>query len=133
MIITIVQSEIENAIEAYLASKIKIADNQSFKIELLATRGSQGITANIEICDSSEPEKKQEHVQEKEEQELDNTSEPEKEKDKTKEKSYAELDTVTNTDNSVFGKQEDKEENKEDTNKEPEHKVTNPFNKISFL
>lgn len=52
MIITIVQSEIENAVKDYVASKIKLEDNQSFKIELLATRGSQGITANIEICDA---------------------------------------------------------------------------------
>ncbi len=49
MIITIAQNEIEYAIQNYLASKIKLNDNQEFKVELAATRGPSGITANIEI------------------------------------------------------------------------------------
>ena len=49
MEISIVQNEIEEAISDYLSKKIRLAEDQVFKIDLTATRGASGFTASISI------------------------------------------------------------------------------------
>jgi hypothetical protein len=49
MKITIVQSEIETAIEDYLRQQITINDDQEIVIDLSATRGPEGFRAEIDI------------------------------------------------------------------------------------
>jgi hypothetical protein len=54
MQITINQTEIERAISEYLNKRIKIEDGVEVAIDIRATRGPEGITAVIDIDDSSE-------------------------------------------------------------------------------
>ncbi len=49
MKITIVQAEIETAIENFVLSQMKIEDDQELVIELSATRGPDGMTAEIKV------------------------------------------------------------------------------------
>lgn len=49
MKISLVQNEIEEALVEYLQTKIHLAENQKFNIELNATRGAAGFTAEISI------------------------------------------------------------------------------------
>lgn len=53
MQITLIQSEIETAIHDYINKRIRLSDDQSFKIELNATRGADGFKATIDIVDSN--------------------------------------------------------------------------------
>jgi hypothetical protein len=54
MQITLVQTQIEQAIEAFVRSKVNLADGQGLNIDLMATRGDAGYTCNINIVDSQE-------------------------------------------------------------------------------
>ncbi|QIG68806.1 holliday junction resolvase RusA-like protein [Rhizobium phage RHph_Y2_6] len=58
MRISLVQSEIELALQRYIGAQLNVADGKAFKISLAATRGEQGFTAEIEIVDAvpEEPE-----------------------------------------------------------------------------
>ncbi|QIG70530.1 RusA-like Holliday junction resolvase [Rhizobium phage RHph_N38] len=53
MRISLVQSEIELALEKYIGEQLNVADGKAFKIALAATRGEQGFTAEIEIVDAA--------------------------------------------------------------------------------
>ncbi|QIG76589.1 holliday junction resolvase RusA-like protein [Rhizobium phage RHph_I1_6] len=52
MRISLVQSEIELALERYIGEQLNVADGKAFKISLAATRGEQGFTAEIDIVDA---------------------------------------------------------------------------------
>lgn len=52
MKINLIQNEIETAIEQYVKDFVSIPDTKCFKIEMIATRGSTGITAEISIEDA---------------------------------------------------------------------------------
>lgn len=54
MQITITEAEIKSAIDMFARSKINLGDGQSFKIDLKATRGAEGYTAELEILDNAE-------------------------------------------------------------------------------
>lgn len=56
MRIIIVQSEIEEAIKAYINNQVDIKEGQTINIELKSTRGEDGATAEINI--SAAPAKK---------------------------------------------------------------------------
>lgn len=49
MLITIVQTEIEQAIRDYVGNQLKIADGMEMSIALSATRGDEGFKAAIDI------------------------------------------------------------------------------------
>lgn len=49
MQITLIQSEIEEALTAYIHSQITVKEGQKITIELKATRGAEGTTAVIDI------------------------------------------------------------------------------------
>jgi len=51
MRISINQPEIEQAIREYLSRQISLSHGKSFKIDMMATRGANGFTADIEIVD----------------------------------------------------------------------------------
>ena len=51
MKITIVQTEIEEAIQNHLKKAINLPEGKGFQIEITATRGANGVTAEIEIID----------------------------------------------------------------------------------
>lgn len=53
MQITLVQSEIEQAIKDYIHSQIKVRDGMEIKIDLSATRGADGFKATIDIVESN--------------------------------------------------------------------------------
>jgi hypothetical protein len=55
MRIIIVQSEIEAAIAAHILGQMSINDDMELEIELNATRGSEGYTANIEVVPKTQP------------------------------------------------------------------------------
>lgn len=54
MRITIEQSEIEEAIQNFVAGQMTIADNMEMKIDLKATRGETGYTADIIISEKQD-------------------------------------------------------------------------------
>lgn len=49
------QTEIEEAVIALVRSQIQIADNQTVEVDFRATRGEEGLTANISIGKASTP------------------------------------------------------------------------------
>ena len=49
MKISLTQNEIENAIIAHLTQVIHLTPNQEFRVEMAATRGSAGFTADVSI------------------------------------------------------------------------------------
>lgn len=55
MQITLVQTEIEAALRAYILSQINIRDGMKIDITLKATRGDEGTTAIIDITPEGEP------------------------------------------------------------------------------
>lgn len=56
MQLTIVQSEINTAIERFVRSMIKLEDNVRIDIQLRATRGEEGATAIIDIVEATAEE-----------------------------------------------------------------------------
>lgn len=52
MKINLIQNEIETAIEQYVRDFVSLPATKYFKIEMIATRGSTGITAEISIEDA---------------------------------------------------------------------------------
>lgn len=59
MKITLVQTEIEEAIVDYMKKTITLPANKEFHVELTATRGPAGVTAEIQInsVDQEQPKK----------------------------------------------------------------------------
>lgn len=57
MQITLVQNELEDALQAYLKNVMTIPATKKFDIELNATRGEKGFTAVVNIVDSKEDPK----------------------------------------------------------------------------
>lgn len=55
MQITLVQSEIEEALSDFVLARMTIKDGMELKIDLAATRGTQGFTANVDIVPKAEP------------------------------------------------------------------------------
>lgn len=55
MQITLVQAEIEQAITAYIHSQINVKDGMEIKIDLSATRGTDGFKATIDIVAATAP------------------------------------------------------------------------------
>lgn len=51
MQITLVQTEVEQALRDYVANRLTLAEGTTFSIELAATRGEKGITATIELIE----------------------------------------------------------------------------------
>ena len=51
MRISINQPEIEQAIREYMSRQISLSHGKTFKIDMMATRGANGFTADIEIVD----------------------------------------------------------------------------------
>ena len=54
MQITINQNEIEQAITEYIESQVQLKDDQKITIDLKASRGPEGFTANIDIVKGAE-------------------------------------------------------------------------------
>lgn len=52
--ITLNQTEIENAIKAYLQNLLVFADGTDIKIDMKATRGAEGFSATIDVNPDSE-------------------------------------------------------------------------------
>lgn len=55
MQITLVQSEIEEALSDFVLARMTIKDGMELKIDLAATRGTSGFTANVDIVPKVEP------------------------------------------------------------------------------
>jgi hypothetical protein len=51
MQITLVQTEVEQALRDYVASRLTLAEGTTFSIDLAATRGANGITATIDLIE----------------------------------------------------------------------------------
>lgn len=62
MKITIVQTEIEEAIHQYLNEMVRLPEGKKIQLDILATRGSNGITAEINFVDAEESAKEEEPV-----------------------------------------------------------------------
>lgn len=52
MQITITQTEIERAIREYMSRRINIVDGTHVEIEMKATRGADGFSAIVDICEN---------------------------------------------------------------------------------
>ena len=51
MQIILVQTEVEQALRNYVASRLTLAEGTTFSIDLAATRGANGITATIDLIE----------------------------------------------------------------------------------
>ena len=51
MKVILVQNEIEDAIRSYMSSTLSVPAQKELKIEMTATRGASGVTAEINIVD----------------------------------------------------------------------------------
>jgi hypothetical protein len=60
MKISIVQDEIEKAIKDYMGKFLRLEAGKGFKVDMTATRGQSGITADIEIVDAETKSQKEE-------------------------------------------------------------------------
>ena len=54
MQITIRQAEIEKAVTQYILGKLSLNDDQQITMKIIATRGSQGFRAIIDITDKGD-------------------------------------------------------------------------------
>lgn len=54
MKISLIEKEIKEAIENYLSQSISLPEGKKYSVDLVATRGSDGITANVEIVAKAE-------------------------------------------------------------------------------
>ena len=63
MKIQLIESEIKEALQQYLGGVVSISNDKEFNIEILATRGATGVTAEVTIeAKSNKTEEKKEEV-----------------------------------------------------------------------
>ena len=63
MKIQLIESEIKEALQQYLGGVVSISNDKEFNIEILATRGATGVTAEVTIeTKSNKTEEKKEEV-----------------------------------------------------------------------
>lgn len=68
MKIQLIESEIKEALQQYLGGVVSISEDKEFNIEILATRGATGVTAEVTIeAKATKPEEKKEVVEVKNE------------------------------------------------------------------
>lgn len=72
MKIILVQNEIEEAIRSYMNKTLTVPSQKELRIEMTATRGASGVTAEINIMDKGS----ESHIDSTEEVEKDIISEP---------------------------------------------------------
>ena len=53
MKVILVQNEIEDAIRSYMSTTLSVPSSKDLKIEMTATRGASGVTAEINIVDKN--------------------------------------------------------------------------------
>lgn len=58
MQVTIVESEIKEAIRLYLKNNIGLSEDKKIKIDFTATRGNEGLKASIDILNGTEEPQK---------------------------------------------------------------------------
>lgn len=64
MKILLVEQEIKEALQQYLQKVINISEDKQVDIDILATRGTNGVTAEVNICTKQQDEVKVEKQEE---------------------------------------------------------------------
>lgn len=73
MKIQLIESEIKEALQQYLGGVVSISNDKEFNIEILATRGATGVTAEVTIeAKSNKTEEKKEEVKVEVKEEVNN-------------------------------------------------------------